>query len=116
MAADQIEIQIPRPLVEEGSALTATAYFRDRATKAATTPTTVQYRLDCLSTCTVIADWTTATPGTSVSIPVTGPQNEIISDSNEREVKQLTVMADEGLVTQYRQSIRWRVENIYGSP
>jgi len=114
--SSQIEIQIPRTLVSEGSALTATAYFRDRATKAASAPTTVKYRLDCLSTCTTIADWTTATPGTSVTIPVTGTQNEIQADSNATEVKQLTVMADEGLVTQYRQSIRWKISNLYGSP
>ena len=96
--------------------MTAIAYFRDRATKAATTPTTVQYRLDCLTTCTAIADWTSATPGTSVSISVTGTQNDILADSNPTEVKQLTVMADEGLVTQYLQSVRWKVENLYGSP
>jgi hypothetical protein len=31
-------------------------------------------------------------------------------------VKQLTVMADEGLATQFREIVRWRVENLYGSP
>jgi len=114
--ANQIEILILRPSVSEGSALSATAYFRDRETKSASTPTTVKYRLDCLTTSTQIADWTSVTPGASVDIDVTSTQNDIIADSNETEVKQLTVMADEGLVTQYRQSIRWKVSNLYGSP
>jgi len=114
--ADQIEVIIPRPLISEGSGFTATASFRTRATKAASTPTTVKYRLDCLSTGRTLADWTTATPASSVSIPITGTHNAIQSDANDQEVKQLTVMADESLSTQVRQSVRWTVDNLFGSP
>jgi hypothetical protein len=113
---DQVEIQIPKPTVTEGTGFTATAAFRTRSTKAASTPTTVKYRLDCLTTETLLADWTSLTPSSSVSIPVIGTYNAIQSDTNDVEVKQLTVKADDGLATQVVQSVRWKVENLFGTP
>jgi hypothetical protein len=115
--ADMIAIQVPEPTVNEGSACTVTAYFRNRASAAAaTTPTTVQYRLDCLTTGREILSWTTVTPAVNVSLGITGAQNAILNDCNSLERKQLTVMLDEGLSTQYRETAVWTVENLYGSP
>lgn len=112
--ADQIEVQIPKTRWEEGSGFTAVASFRDRATAAADTPATVKYRLDCLTTGQTILDWTTVSPGSSVSIPITGAQNNILDDSNDYEIKQLTVESDVGSSDQCRGRKTWRVENIYG--
>jgi hypothetical protein len=39
-----------------------------------------------------------------------------LNDCNEQEIKQLTVMTDEGLSTQHRDAVQWRVDNLYGSP
>lgn len=114
--ASQAEITIPRPLVNEGSSFTATAYFRTRSTSAASTPTTVHYRIDCLTTGTEIADWTSVSASSSVSISITGTHNAIQSDENDVEVKQLTVSADKDLSTQVRQTVRWKVSNLFGSP
>jgi hypothetical protein len=61
-------------------------------------------------------DWTTVSPASSFTLAITGAYNAILNDSNELEVKQLTVMADEGLATQFREIVRWRVDNLYGSP
>jgi hypothetical protein len=47
---------------------------------------------------------------------VTGTHNVIQDDDNDYEWKQVTVMVDEGLSTQHRQTCRYRVENLYGSP
>jgi hypothetical protein len=116
MSVDQIAISIPRTTWQEGSAFTATAYCRTRASAAAATPTTLKYRIDCLTTGREIADWTTLSAASSASISVTGAHNAIQDDSNDSEVRQLTVMADDGLSTQHRGSVRWRVENLYGSP
>lgn len=116
MAVDQIAISIPRTTWQEGSAFTATAYCRTRASAAAETPTSLKYRIDCLTTGKQIADWTTLTAASSASISVTGTHNAIQDDANDSEVRQLTVMADDGLSTQHRGSVRWRVENLYGSP
>jgi hypothetical protein len=112
--ADQIEIVIPRPTLNEGTGFTALAYFRTRSTSSASIPTTAKYRIDCLSTETALLDWTTLTPASSISIPIAGQYNAIQSSGDE--VKQLTVMANEGLSTQVLQDVRWTVEDLYGSP
>lgn len=114
--ADQIEIQIPKTRIQEGSGFTATAYFRIRSTSAADTPSAVRYRLDCLTTKTQIADWTSASAASSVAISVTATHNAIIDDCNDYEWKQLTVESDNGASNQMRKTVRWRVENLYGSP
>lgn len=114
--ADQIALRVPRDTWKEGSAFTATANFRTRSTAAASTPTTIHYRVDCLTTGQQIADDTSVSAASSASIAITGTHNAILDDANEAEVKQLTVTADQGLSTQHRESITWRVENLYGSP
>ncbi len=106
-----MEIQIPRPQVREGSAFTATAYFRDRATSAASAPSTVKYRLDNLTTLETVLDWTTATPGTTLSIAVTSTQNAIRSEGSAFERMELTVSANHDLATQVRQSVQYTIVN-----
>lgn len=109
---DQVAISIPRLRVNEGQAFTATAYFRTRSTAAAGTPTSVKYRVDCLTTQTELADWTSVTPSTSASIAITATHNAIQSDSNVTERKQLTVASDYGLATQAIESVTWEVLNL----
>lgn len=116
MAADQIAIRIAKTAVKEGSAFDATVNFRTRSTAAAATPTNIKYRLDCLTTRKELLDWTTVSAASSVTISITGAQNAIQSDCNDFETKQLTVVSDDGLSTQYRETKRWTVENLYGSP
>lgn len=115
MAVDQIAIGIPKTQVKEGSSFTATANFRTRATAAAATPTTVHWRLDCLTTLVQLADYTSVSAASSVSIAITGTHNAIQGD-NRTEVKQLTVVTDRGLSTQCVEAMVWTVENLYGSP
>ena len=114
--ADQIAFVMPKTRWHEGSAFNVVAYFRLRSTAAAATPTSIKYRLDCLTTGMEILDWTTVSAASSATIAVTGAQNVIQNDGNDYEVKQLTVMLDEGLATQHRGRATWRVENLYNSP
>jgi hypothetical protein len=116
MAADQIAISLPETRYNEGSAFTATVYFRTRSTAAATTPTSIKYRIDCLTSGTELADWTTVSAASSVSISITATHNAIQNDGNGHEIKQLTVASDYGLSTQHVEAVSWRVENLYGSP
>jgi len=113
---DLIAFQLPKTRWQEGSAFNVVVYFRLRSTAAAATPTSIQYRIDCKTTGTEVLDWTTVSAASSATIAVTGAQNAIQNDSNDYEIRQLTVMCDEGLATQYRGTARWRVENLYGSP
>lgn len=116
MAADVIAISIPETRVNEGSSFTATAAFRTRSTAAATTPTTVHYRIDCMTTGTELSALTSVSAASSVSLSITGTHNAIQNDGNDYEVKQLTVVTDSGLSTQQTEAVQWRVENLYGSP
>ena len=114
MAADQVEISIPKTIVLEENTWPATVYFRTRATKAATAPTTVRYRVDDLQTRKVITDWTTVAAAASVVIPLTATENETLDDSARLETKQLTVQADAGLSTQVSGKVLWKVRNLLG--
>ena len=113
---DQIALHPTKTLVKEGSAFPLTVYLRLRSTGAAATPTTIHWRLDCLSTGNEIADDTSVSAASSFTIAVTGAHNAIQSDGNEFETKQLTITTDVGLATQYREAVTWRVQNLYGSP
>ena len=113
---DQIEFQLAKSRVKEGSAFPLPVYLRLRSTAAAATPTTIHYRIDCLTTGREVADWTSVAAASNATIAVTGTHNAILNDCNSRETKQLTVMVDDGLATQYREAVTWTVENLYGSP
>ncbi len=108
---DQIAIQIPKTRVQEVDSFAVSAYFRDRATAAADAPTTVHYRVDCLTTGQVVTDWTTAAAGASSSVLIRSAYNVIVCRSNEREKKQLTIRADKDDTTQVSQRVIWTVKN-----
>jgi len=112
--SDQVEIQIPKSRVLEESNFTATAYFRTRATKAASTPTTVHYSVEDLQTKRTLTDWTSVSAASSVNISITPTMNEIQDYTHKRERRQLIVMADQGLSTQAVGRVVWVVENLRG--
>jgi hypothetical protein len=113
--SDQIEIQIPLTKVPEETTFTATVYFRARGSMAASIPTTIHYRVDCLSTKQQIADWTAvAIPAASNEIIMTSVYNQILGDRHNNETKQLTVKTDSGLTTQVIKPKRWKVCNLLG--
>ena len=112
--SDQIEIQIPKTKVNEAESFIATAYFRTRATGAALAPTTIKYRVDCLSTRTLLKDWTSVSAAASVELTMTSAINAIQEDAKDWERKQLTVKADDGLSTQTMGVKRWIVSNVFG--
>lgn len=112
--ADQVEIQLPKTKYLEQDTFPATAYFRTRATKAASTPTTIHYRVDCLRTGKVLLDWTSASAAANVELSMTSTINKIQDDSATIERKQLIVQADQGLSTQVNGRVVWQVENLDG--
>jgi len=112
--ADQVEISLPKTIYLEEDTFPITAYFRVRATKAASTPTTVHYRVDDLRQRKELVDWTSVTTGANVTITMTAVINEIQDDSSHFERKQITVQADRGLTTQVHGKAVWRVRNVEG--
>jgi len=112
--ADQVEIQLPKTRFSEGTNFTALVKFRDRATLAASTPTTIHYRVDDLTSSTKITDWTSVSAAANVSIALSSTENSIQGHSNRVERKQLLVKADSGLSTQAMGQVVWQVINHYG--
>lgn len=112
--ADQVAIQLPKTVFNERSAFTATAYFRTRSTGAASTPTTVHYKVSNLSTGEVAQDWTSVTAAGNVSISITGSMNKIRSGDQNSERMELLVAADKGLDTEVVGSAYYRVLNVFG--
>lgn len=109
-----LQAPIARNSIKERSSFTVTAKFYADTTDpwVLTAPTTVKYRVDCLETGYPVRDWTTLTAGTSVSIPIASSDTQIFDNTHRRERKQLTVKADDGLATQYQESMSWQVVNL----
>ena len=105
----------------ESSAFTITASFFDDTNDvwATSTPTTADYRIDRVragdpSCYGEVTDWTTLTPATSISIPITATANAILDDYSRDEQRQITVRANAGLSTQYQGTYRYSVGNLAG--
>lgn len=86
-------------------------YDEDRA---AYTPTTVRYRIQCLTTGTSIRSWTTATPANPLTIAITPDDNVIVDERNRVERRQMTVQADFDTDTQKVSTCEWDVKNLLG--
>lgn len=78
---------------------------------AATTPTTIRYRIDDLKRGDAILDWTSLTPGTTVTLIVTGAQNAIRGSGTER--KQLVAEATDSDGS-LRRTLEWDVLDLQG--
>jgi hypothetical protein len=98
-----------RERIREATALPVVARFRASGADAA--PTTAKYRLDNPDGCEVIG-WTDLTPATSISFTIPASAN-VCRTCLPVERRELIVMADEGLTTQYVERITYEVENIH---
>ena len=105
----EVYISVPKTITNEGSSFTATAGFR--VGDAATAPTTAKYRIDCITTNTVLQDWTSLSVAASISIAVTATHQAIQSDGNRVELKQMIVASDPDTATQTRNLVQWKVRN-----
>jgi len=108
--SESVRVRLPRSIINEGSSFTATANFRTGTTAAA--PTTVRYRIDCLTTGKNVIDWTSASAAAEVSIVV--PPALMQDQSSSRERYQIIVEADAGLSTQVIGYANWLMDNLQG--
>jgi hypothetical protein len=109
-AANLIVLSTPQRKINERSSMIIVARFRDRATSADVTPTTIDYRLDDGET-GEITGWTVLTPGTTASVTLSSTQNQILNCTRTVEPKFITFAADRGLSTEHRETFRFEVRN-----
>ena len=103
----------PKDEVNEGQSFTATFRFFD-SSFVPSSPTTLRYRIDCLTSKQTVLDWTTLTPAATVNIAVSPDDNEIKNSANRRERKQLVVQTNYGTATQGVETKEWDVLNLQG--
>lgn len=85
-----------RETVKEQSTAYVTATFKDKA-GASAAPTSARYRIDCVTTGTMVRDWTTiASPAAAQEITLTPSDTAIQTSSNATETKRITVEATYG--------------------
>jgi hypothetical protein len=98
--------------INEGSALAFTITLYTDGTL--TVPTSLRYRVDCITTGATLTSWTSLTPASTTSVTVTPAANAIQNNSNFTEVKTITLEADHGLSGAYTHETTWRVKNLQG--
>ena len=76
------------------------------------TPTTAKYKVNDQASRDEMVQYTSLTPATAMTITIPPSVNTIISDSNEEEVKTVTVLLDEGLDTQHYIEYEYAVVNL----
>jgi hypothetical protein len=90
--------------------------FKDE-TYALFVPGSVRYRLDDITIPeqpTVVLDWQTIPPDTSVEITIPSSANSILNDRNPYETRVLTIQSDYGTDSQLSQDLSYRVRNMPG--
>jgi hypothetical protein len=101
------------PEYNEGQSFTATFKFFD-SSYVPSSPTTLRYRIDCLTSGITVKDWTTAAATQTVNIEVSPDDNKIQNNSNLRERKQMVVQTNYGTSTQGVETKDWDVKNLRG--
>jgi hypothetical protein len=96
----------------EGSSFTVAFNFTNYIDEL-TTMLGVKFRIDCLTNKVTVREGT-VTPEAEMELAVTPSDNAIINDRNKRELKQLTLIANDDTETQFvdPDPIRWWVVNI----
>lgn len=112
--ADQVEIEIPKSIYNEGTQFTATVRFRTRSSKAASVPTTAHYKITNLSTNKVVRDWTALTAAAEISFTIAPTDNDIDDKTHLQERMELLVAADRGMSTQSIGSRHYKIRDLDG--
>jgi hypothetical protein len=108
---DQIVFTANAEEIVEGSRLNVTAKFRDQSARTDATPTTVHWGLRDPANCRTIQEMTSVTPGTSVTLVTTATQNTC-QYCDGREYREVTVIVDRGLATQFVATHLYSIQNI----
>lgn len=78
-------------------------------------PTTARYRVDCLTTGTVVRDWTPLpTAESTATITLNQVDNRIVGYAREFEVRQCVVEATDILNQKYVSEFKWEVQDLDG--
>lgn len=92
-----------------------TVTFRDK-TGAAVSPSSVNYRIDCLTTGAAVRGLTGITPGASVEITLDADDNAVQVAANVREIRRVTVSATYGAGDEVNAQYDYEIVNLSHHP
>lgn len=96
---------------KEGTNLRVTVNFSSNG--APVVPTTIHYKLRNDTEDVTVIDWTAVgVPAAEIEIDIPAQSVKIEDSERQREVQELTVVADKDLPTQVPDYVRWNVINI----
>lgn len=100
--------------VNEASTCTVRARFRD-VNHQLVTPSTVRYLVKDVSNNRIVKDWTSVTPGSEISIEISGVDNEMYAYRQRPfEHRVVTVQANADEVTQRTDEVEYYIRNLHG--
>lgn len=99
--------------VNEEGTLYFTVKFYD-VDDALFTPSAAAYRIDCLTSGNEVRAWTDLTPAETVTIAVTGDDNQIFDERLSREIRQVVIRYTDVSGNEQKSQIQYRVDNLKG--
>jgi hypothetical protein len=106
-------------IYNEHAGVEVTSYFEGGGVP--TNPTTVHWRLDCVTTDTALIDWTeqgvsvevdeSGTTRYYVVILIPGSANVIQKTANKQELKEVTIVADKDQDREFSETYQYYVKN-----
>jgi hypothetical protein len=100
----------------EGSTANLALTFYDQD-NALVTPSAARYRIDDVSSATMIRDWTEFTPsGTTHDLKILAVENRILNDELAKELHRVTIQYDYGTEDQGTGQIDFYVINLFKMP
>ncbi len=98
--------------VNENSTRYLDVTFRDE-NNALAAPNSVQYRVDCITTGTAVKALTTVNaPSSSLRITLTKAETAIITDTNNQELKRVSIIAEYGAGDEENDEYDFYVKNL----
>lgn len=98
-------------IVNEESSAFLTVSFYDKNDEL-TTPSSIQYRLDCLTNDQQIRDWTAFSPASVIEIGLNANDNSIIDQGNFEEIRLVTIEAYFGVSDKLTTTYQYLVKNL----
>ena len=97
--------------VNEGTTSYVTASFYDNNDVLAV-PTTIQYRIDCLTNNQQVKDWTSVTADSAVTITISSTENALINQRQSTETRVVTIKATYGSGDEVTEEYQYGVTNL----
>jgi hypothetical protein len=97
--------------VNEESSAFLTVRFYDKNDEL-TTPSSIQYRLDCLTNNEEVRTWTALAPASVIEIGLDATDNAIVDQWNHTELRIITIEAYYGVSDKLTTTFKYLVKNL----